>query len=386
MKILLINDNHSATGGAENYFFDLKSRLKATPGLEVYSIGFSDTAESGADFQAFKAARSNVTKLASRFLVHPLLLKRLRNCIADFQPDVIHLHNMKQYTATILKAIESYPVVHTAHDFSLLCPTAQNIHQDFSPCHTGLRKQCFSKHRVKFNWVEYLLVSAAWLITKKRLKTTVDAFTAPSPLLVNYLQANQFIPAHSIPPFRREIFDPAPNKINPYHFLFVGSLASHKGVINLLNEFAFVRKQNPLITLDIAGFGPLESKLQNQPGVRLLGWQSDLTSSYQQAVALIFPSIGLESFGLVVSEAMSYGRPVIGVNRGTTAWLVEDNQTGLLFDPLKKGDLAEKILALAGNAELAMQLGKNGQYRISRLIDNDEALRKIIGVYEAVSH
>lgn len=384
MKILLINDNHHVTGGAESYFFELKSKLKQTPGIDVFSIGFGEKKCEGDDYAIFKSLKSNAAKLAGRLIPHPVLLRQLKKRIATFQPDVIHLHNVKQYTATVLKAIKPYPVVQTVHDFSLICPTSQNIHRDLSPCDTGLRKQCFWQHQVKFNWIEYLLISATWLVTRRQLKNSVDCFTAPSPFLANYLEANQFTPVHYIPPFRNILSDPAFNKIQPYRFLFAGSLASHKGVMHLLDEFELARQQNPLLTLDIAGFGPLENALQNKEGVRLLGWQNNLASYYQQSVALIFPSIGLESFGLVVSEAMSHGRPVIGVNRGTTAWLVEDGKTGLLFDPLEKGDLAEKMLSLAGNTEYAMQLGSQGQKRISELIANEAVLEKMIGVYKTL--
>jgi glycosyltransferase involved in cell wall biosynthesis len=392
MKILLINDNHSATGGAENYFFELKSRLKQTPGIEVYSIGFGKEEQEGDDFYIFKSLSSNFAKLAGRIIPHPTLLQRLKKRIAAFQPDVIHLHNFKQYTATVLKAIKGYPVVQTVHDFSLICPTSQNIHRNLLPCPTGLRHSCMWQHRVKYNPITYSLMYLTWLYSKQQLKKMNRAYIAPSPLLTDYLLKNNFKPASYIPPFNHVAAEPTHSQANPNHFLFAGSLATHKGITLLIDEFAQAIKHNPLLTLDIAGTGPLEKTLRDQieqlklttKNIRFLGWETNLAPYFQRCNALIFPSIGLESFGLVVSEAMSHGRPVIGVNRGTTAWLVEDGKTGLLFDPLKRGDLAEKILMLASNTELAMQLGSQGQQRISELIDNEAALGKIIGIYRQV--
>lgn len=388
MKILLINDNHCATGGAENYFFELKARLKQTPGLDVYSIGFGDTVQSGTDFYVFKGVRSNAKKLLWRLVPNIALYYQLKALIKKVDPDVIHIHNIKQYTATVLKAIASYPVVQTVHDFSLICPTAQNIHRDLRPCATGMRYGCVWQHRVKFNPASYLLMNLAWLSTNYKLKNIVRDFIAPSPLLTDYLEKNGFKPAHYIPPFKTVMHAKIHDTPDSTRFLFAGSLATHKGIQLLLEEFALALKSNPDLKLDIAGTGPLEKSLQDHviahhltASVRFLGWQKDLTTYYQQAIALIFPSIGLESFGLVVSEAMSHGRPIIGVNRGTTAWMVKDKQTGLLFDPLKKGDLAEKILTLAGNTAFAMQLGARGQQRISELIDNEAALEKIVEVY-----
>jgi len=345
-------------------------------------MGFGNEEKAGGDFYVFKALKSNLGKLAGRLLPHPRLLQRLKSHIDTIKPDVIHLHNVKQYTATVLKAIKTYPVVHTTHDFSLICPTSQNIHQNLLPCKTGLRKECFWQHQVKFNRINYLIMSLAWRLNKARIKNTAHVYISPSPLLKDYLHLNQFKPAHYIPPFIPPQKAINTDKIDPYRFLYAGSLAPHKGISVLIREFKKARIKQPLLALDIAGFGPLADELKDIAGVRLIGWQKDLSSYYQQSIAILFPSTGLESFGLVTSEAMTHGRPVIGVNRGTTAWLIEDGKTGLLFDPLREGDLAEKILRIAGNTELALKLGKNGQQRIHGLIDNDAALQGIIGIYK----
>ncbi len=98
-------------------------------------------------------------------------------------------------------------------------------------------------------------------------------------------------------------------------------------------------------------------------------------------MAIIFSSVGLESFGLVITEAMSHGRAVIGSNRGPTAWLVEDQKTGLLFDPLKTGDLAEKILHLAANKNLAEEYGRASAEKMTGFMLNQEIIDKMLVLY-----
>ncbi len=392
MRVLLITDHHSPAGGAEKYFFELKNRLKQLPELAVFSIGFCESENKGDDYHTFLAAKSNLAKLLNRFYINPFLLRKLEKSIKMFNPDVIHLHNVKQYTATVFAAIKKYPIVQTIHDFSLICPTAQNIHRDHSPCRTGFSTACFWQHKLKtFSSHVYFCYYLAFLNLRRQTKKNIKHYLSPSPLLAEYLQNHDFTPATNVLPFLTE------NKINikniPHanYFLFAGNLGSHKGVDYLLGEFALASKKNDEIKLFIAGTGPEENnmkkqavKLGIQDKIQFLGWQTDLSSLYQQCGGLIFPSIGMESFGLVLIEAMQHGRPILAINRGTAAWLVKDNENGMLFEPNKTGDLAEKILFLANNPLLAEQWGVNGTNKLKTIINNQLSLEKIIQIYRQV--
>lgn len=389
MRILLITDNHTPAGGAENYFFDLKERLKKQSNMEVYSLGFGHTEVVGDDYLILKSLKSNISKMLWRILIHPLVYFKIRQYIKKIRPDIIHIHNIKQYSTSLLHAIKSYPVVHTMHDYSFICPTGQNIHKNLLPCSNGFRLQCFWQHQTKYNRLVYLALVYSLFKTRQQLRKTVKKFIAPSPLLAEYLKKNHFKDVVYIPPFKGENKSPSFENIKSHHFLFAGNLGTHKGVYILLEEFFLACQKNPKLLLYIAGIGPEERemqkkvrelKLENQ--VFFLGWQKNLHDFYQECIAVIFPSIGMESFGLVMTEAMGYARPIIGVNRGTTMWLVEHGHNGLLFDPLIKGELAEKILKLAGNLDLAKTLGQKGQEKLHHLINNEEALKKIVAVYE----
>ncbi|GEM_PF-1541252 len=392
MRILLLTDNHTPTGGAENYFFDLKNRLKKTPGIEVFSIGFGPIEMHGDDYYVIKGLRSKFFKLIWQILFNPVIYLRLRSQIRKFQPDVIHLHNIKQYTASVMRAVKPYQVIQTVHDYSIICPSAQNIHKDNQPCPTGMRKRCFWQHQVKYNPVIYLALVCSFYQMRRHLRKTVKMFIAPSPLLVEYLKKNSFNNTVFIPPFKKEQSSYSFDNMQPGHFLFAGSLGQHKGVHILIEEFALACKRNNHLYLTIAGTGPEELHMRQriqtfgiEKHVRFTGWHHHLDKLYDENMAVIFPSTGFETFGLVITEAMGRARPVIGVNRGTSDWIIDDQRTGLLFDPLKKGDLAEKMLTLARNPELAKQLGTNGYEKLKNFIDNDMALEQIISLYRKCS-
>ncbi len=389
MRILLITDNHSRSGGAEHYFFDLKQRLKQVPGLDVYSIGFGPTAMQGEDFFVLKGVRSKAARLFWQIFFHPIIYFKLRQQLKKIKPDIIHLHNVKQYTPSLLHAIKPYPVVQTIHDYGAVCPIAHNLHKDHQPCPTGLRRQCFWQHQVKYPLFIYLALTIAFFKLRKQLKKSVKKFFAPSPLLVDYLKKNQFHDANYIAPFKNENNAYAFDKINPYHFFFAGNLGTHKGIYTLVDEFAHALQQNNQLTLTIAGTGQEEARLRQritalglEKNIFISGWQNNLDQAYETCAAVIFPSLWMEAFGLVITEAMSHARPVIGSNRGSPVWLIDDQQTGLIFDPLKKGDLADKILTIAGHIGLVKKLGENGYNKLQKFSKNEDVLREIIGLYK----
>lgn len=394
MRILLITDNHTPTGGAEKYFFDLKSRLQALPEHEVMSLGYAPTRAEGKDFHVFKAPKRKMAQLFWRVFTNRHQTRLLQRKIHEFKPDIIHVHNIKQYTPSILKAVKPYPVIQTVHDHGIVCPTAQNIHKDMTPCKTGIQPACLLKHHVKFNLPTYLISLFAFYRNRALLKKSINTFHCPSPLLADYLKLNQFDSVKYINLFKEKAAPITPLNHTPPRFLFAGQLAKHKGAHILISEFIIAAKQDPTIELDVIGTGEEEPQMKRdvanaalQDRVHFHGWQSNPNPFFERAFAVLFPSIGLEGFPLVLTEALNQGRPVIGVNRGITAWLITDNETGLLFNPLKPGDLAQKILDLAAHPDKAQTMGLKGHEKLNALIDNEKTLETLLNVYrETIIH
>jgi len=157
--------------------------------------------------------------------------------------------------------------------------------------------------------------------------------------------------------------------------LCVGRLIPIKGHIVLLRAFAEARKQLPDLELDIAGRGPLEPALKAlaaelgiQDSVHFLGHVSPIQSAIERAAAVVVPSMG-EGFGMVALEAMERARPVIAANIGGLGELVRDGETGVLVPAGEAGPLAEAIVRVAGDLELARSMGEEGRRRaLSRFL------------------
>ena len=97
------------------------------------------------------------------------------------------------------------------------------------------------------------------------------------------------------------------------------------------------------------------------------------------------PSICVETFGLVVLEAMVAGRPVIASRIGGLADLVVDGMTGLLVPPGDALALRDAIQRLLDNRSLAEAMGALGRkqaeaYRASEVIPRLERIyHRLIG-------
>jgi alpha-maltose-1-phosphate synthase len=76
----------------------------------------------------------------------------------------------------------------------------------------------------------------------------------------------------------------------------------------------------------------------------------------------VVPSMG-EGFGMVALEAMERSRPVIAAEIGGLGELVEDGVTGRMVAPGEAGPLADAIVELASDLDLAAEMGRAGRER-----------------------
>jgi glycosyltransferase involved in cell wall biosynthesis len=131
-----------------------------------------------------------------------------------------------------------------------------------------------------------------------------------------------------------------------HRFLYVGRLSAEKGLWDLLNAFAELRRQRTDARLDMVGTGPLRAKLlervkqlELEECVFCLGPKNlaEITPLFYASTALILPSHS-DPWGLVVYEALSFGCPVVVSDVcGCVPALVVEGVTGYSF---RKADVA----------------------------------------------
>jgi glycosyltransferase involved in cell wall biosynthesis/predicted metal-dependent phosphoesterase TrpH len=148
-----------------------------------------------------------------------------------------------------------------------------------------------------------------------------------------------------------------PGEVN---ILYAGRLSKEKGVDLLADAFLEARRRDPRLHLSLAGGGPEEELLRARLGeyATFLGWLSGdaLARAYASADVFLFAS-STETFGQVVLEAQASGLPVVAVDRGGPASLIEHAETGLLAPPSVNG-LADAVASLTGTPLLGERISR----------------------------
>lgn len=156
--------------------------------------------------------------------------------------------------------------------------------------------------------------------------------------------------------------------------MFLGRLVRTKGVEYLLKAFSRLEKEMQNTFLVIAGDGPSKKELETLAkdlkieNIIFTGTVSkkDIASYYKLCDIFVLPSIftehSYEPWGLVINEAMAFGKPIITtsavgsgedlVKNGHNGFVVEDKDADALFITLKE---------LTSNEDLMVQMGANSR-------------------------
>jgi glycosyltransferase involved in cell wall biosynthesis len=144
--------------------------------------------------------------------------------------------------------------------------------------------------------------------------------------------------------------------------LFVGVLERYKNVDGLADAWRLAAPRVPEAHLRIVGSGTLRSVvdrlLDDVPGQT--SWderlsQTQVSQALDDATALVLPSRS-EGMGRVIVEAFCRARPVVGARVGGIPDLVEDDQNGLLVEPGDVQALADAIVRILTDRQLAERL------------------------------
>jgi glycosyltransferase involved in cell wall biosynthesis len=145
---------------------------------------------------------------------------------------------------------------------------------------------------------------------------------------------------------------------NCINFLYVGTFALEKGVMDLLAAINLIHKKLPLARWLIIGGGPAENIARDyvkrkglQAQVEITGWLSSqkLSEYYTKANIFVLPSHA-EGFPNVLLEAMSAGLPVITTAVGGIPGILRDGVHGLFVQqPGDPNELAKQMLVLAND-------------------------------------
>lgn len=142
--------------------------------------------------------------------------------------------------------------------------------------------------------------------------------------------------------------------------LFVGKLSQQKGIANVFEAVNFFKDHVELTLVGTKGSHEckaLDIELAKHNWIPSLDHQSVLTLMKQHDV-LLFPSL-FDGFGLVITEAMSQGTPVIASERCAGPDLIYHGQNGWLMDAASTESLISSIEELLSNKNVINVASRN---------------------------
>ena len=383
MKILTVHNRYQQAGGEDNVVA-AETKLLADHGhkVELWNVDNKDLP--GGITGKINTALSTSYSSASRALA--------RKKIQSFKPDIVHVHNFfPQISPSIYDACldENIPVIQTLHNYRLICPGAM-LMRDGKIC-----EQCISGS--PYQAVKYgcyrgsklgSLVVAHMVAQHRKLGTWQHKVTRF--IALTYFAKSKFVeagfPVDKISVKANFVNDPSQEHAQlertvPGFALFVGRLSEEKGLKTLLKAWSTLDKP---ILLQIAGSGPLADLLPDQNNIKALGHQSadDISLLMRQALFLILPSEWYEGFPLVLVEAFAHGLPILASRLGSMADVINDGETGLLFESGNPDDLASKIRWLVDNQEKCQRLGNNARLAYLANYTAERNLQQLIEIYQ----
>ncbi len=112
--------------------------------------------------------------------------------------------------------------------------------------------------------------------------------------------------------------------------------------------------------------------------------EEELKGVLEAAEVVIQPS-HMEAFGLTVTQAMSFGKPVIGTNVGGIKVQIHDKETGFLFKPGDHEALSTHLLSILKNQKMAIEMGNKGKERIKDIADVSVGLEAHMELYKKLT-
>lgn len=145
----------------------------------------------------------------------------------------------------------------------------------------------------------------------------------------------------------------------------VARLDAIKDHPTLLSSYAAVRQRLPASRLIVVGDGPERERLQSTApaGTLFLGDRTDVPQIMRTFDLFVLPSAN-EGISNTILEAMASGLPVIASRVGGNPELVEDGETGSLFQVGDSTALASLILDYAVSQGLRAERGAASRERV----------------------
>jgi phosphatidylinositol alpha-mannosyltransferase len=330
-------------GGVQVHVRELGERLRAR-GHDVVALTPSRGRPDDAWIRNVGAAL-NVPYNASNAPISPWpqTFRNVRAELRAFRPDVVHVHE---------------PLTPSASMFAVLAPAAPVV----ATFHSGAdRARLFD------------LAAPALRRVARRLAVRIAVSERAASFVRSRIGGTYRVIPNGADVGRFENAEPADLGPGAPRILFVGRLHERKGFPTLVSAFGILAADRDDVRLVVAGDGDDRAAIERLPAaarerVTMLGAvrNEDLPPYHAACDVFVAPSVGGESFGMILVEAMAAGLPVVASDIPGYDEVVADGIDGLLVPPRSPVSLAAAIARVLEDPSLAGRLGEAARARARR--------------------
>ena len=315
-------------------------------------------------------------KLAAGTYVAAGYSRKLRRCINEFAPDVLHSNSLKMNLLGAWAKRPRLPIIWHLHDY--------------------LSSRPFMSKAMRF----YRNRCAAMLANSNSVRDDARSALADRTqvhTLYNAIDINEFAPEGPVADLDHlcNLQAPAPPTIRVGLLATMAWWKGHKDFIRalaLLDDLQSVRGYvigGPLYhsegsQVELEELRRLSQELNVEQRVGFTGFVERPSAAIRALDIVVHASTRPEPFGRVIVEAMACARPVITTAMGGAAELISANYNALDFRMGDPAHLAERIRQLAEDPELRKQLGTAGRKTVIENFDRQRLGGQLAGFYRQV--
>jgi glycosyltransferase involved in cell wall biosynthesis len=284
---------------------------------------------------------------------------QIETLVQSFQPDIVHLHEPLALGICGLKAAKTIhtPVVLTLHQlpwFVTKYTKSLDLEELF---------WAYGRHALK----RY----AAHIVPMARIAAVVKQHTGLNSQVIPYgLDLQRFQAIRETQGEAQQLRHKFGLSAHKPIMLHVGRLDVDKNVNYVIEAAARVLQKVDAELLVVGDGRQRQTLLKQCEALQIadrchftgfVSSEGDLPAIYRLADLFVTAS-EIETLGIVLLEAMASACPVVAVKATCIPDLVEDNHSGLLACPKDVSGLADRMIWLLQNPEVAWQMGRKGSY------------------------
>lgn len=341
MKIAILSDllAHDKLTGVENYLFHLVRAMALVNGIELTIFSPPGIPSERVPINVTVQEHRIFNWFGAKYLFS--MIQRPKNLN---HYDLIHCPTVM--APFFLRSNKLTKMVMTVHD---LVPALY-------PAFSTVKKRLYYEYALKhiFRLVDHFIVPS------QAVKNDLVKLFSVNPSCISVVYEGV-----------SETYHPSPNKKKDY-ILAVSTIEPRKNFKSIIDAYIYLKKfhhiKEDLVIVGKKGWScndVLSIPNELRKNIIYKGYVPEkiLIEIYQNAKLFVYPSF-YEGFGLPVAEAMACGCPVVTSNVSSLPEVAEE--AAIFVDPHNVNDIADAILRILQNENLALSLTEKGLRQVRK--------------------